>query len=52
MLVALNMESITAADLYVFGDACIVASCAVVCAVVHQPKVKKPRVSYYIFFFL
>ena len=37
--VALNKESITAVDLHVFGDASIVASCAVVYAVVHQPSV-------------
>ena len=38
-LVVLNKESITAVDLYVFVDASIVASCAVVYAVVHQPSV-------------
>ena len=37
--VALSKESITAVDLHVFGDASIVASCAVVYAVVHQPSV-------------
>ena len=36
---ALNKESITAVDLHVFGDASIVASCAVVYAVVHQPSI-------------
>ena len=35
--VALNKESITAVDLHVFGNASIVARCAVVYAVVHQP---------------
>ena len=35
----LNKESITAIDLHVFSDASIVASCAVVYAVVHQPSV-------------
>ena len=51
-LVALNKESITAVDLYVFGDASIVPSCAVVYAIVHQPLVtnqglvvSKPRIS-------
>ena len=39
MSVALNKESITAVDLHVFGDASIVASCAVVYAVVHQPSI-------------
>ena len=34
--VALSKECITAVDLHVFGDARIVASCAVVYAVVHQ----------------
>ena len=37
--VALNKESTTAVDFHVFGDARIVASCAVVYAVVHQPSV-------------
>ena len=37
--VALSKESITAVDLHVFGDASIVASCAVVYAVVLQPSV-------------
>ena len=37
--VALSKESITAADLHVFGDASIIASCAVVYVVVHQPSV-------------
>ena len=37
--VALNKESITAVDLHIFGNAIIVASCAVVYAVVHQPSV-------------
>ena len=41
--VTLNMESITAVDLYLFGDASIVAICAVVYAVVHQPSVTKQR---------
>ena len=36
--VTLNKESITAVD-NVFGDASIVASCAVVYEVVHQPSV-------------
>ena len=31
------METITTVDLHVFGDDSIVASCAVVNAVVHQP---------------
>ena len=35
--VAPNKESITAVDVHVFGDASIVATCAVVYAVVHQP---------------
>ena len=35
--VALNKESIAAVDLHVFVDASIVASCAVVYKVVHQP---------------
>ena len=39
--VTLNKESITAVDLHVFGDASIVASCAVVYAVVRQPSVTK-----------
>ena len=34
----INKESITAVDLHDFGDACIVTSCAVVYAVVNQPK--------------
>ena len=38
--VALNKKSITAVDLYVFGDASIIASCAVVYAVVYQPSVR------------
>ena len=38
-LVTLNKESITIVDLHVFGDASIVASYAVVYAVVHQPSV-------------
>ena len=38
--VALNKESITAVDLHVFGNASIVASCAVVYAVVHQSSVR------------
>ena len=33
--VALNKDYVTAVDLHVFGDANIVASCAVFCAVVH-----------------
>ena len=37
--VALNNESIAAGDLHVSGDANVVASCAVVYAVVHQPSV-------------
>ena len=37
--VPLHKESITAVDLHVFGDASIIASCAVVYAVVHQPSV-------------
>ena len=35
--VALNKESITAVDFHVFGDASMVASCAVIYAVVHHP---------------
>ena len=38
-LVPLYKESLTAVDLHVFGDASIIASCAVVYAVVHQPSV-------------
>ena len=38
--VALNKESITAVDLHVFGNASIVARCAVVYAVVHQLSVR------------
>ena len=34
----INKEPITAVDLHDFGNACIVASCAVVYAVVNQPK--------------
>ena len=34
----INKEPITAVDLHEFGDACIVTSCAVVYAVVNQPK--------------
>ena len=37
--VPLNKESITAVDLHFFVDNSIVASCAVVYAVVHQPLV-------------
>ena len=36
---ALNKESIAAVDLHVFGDASIVAICAVNYAVVHQTSV-------------
>ena len=36
---ALKKESSIAVDIHVFGDASIVASCAVFCAVVHQPSV-------------
>ena len=36
--VAINKEFITAVNLPVLGDASIVASCAVVYAVVHQTK--------------
>ena len=36
---ALNKESIIAVELHVFGDVSIVASCAVVYVVVHQPSV-------------
>ena len=36
--VAINKEFITAVNLPVFGDASIVASCAVVYAAVHQTK--------------
>ena len=39
--VTLNKVSITAVDLYLFGDASIVAICAVVYSVVHQPSVTK-----------
>ena len=39
--VALNKESITAVDLHAFGDVSIVASCAVVYAVVNQPSVTR-----------
>ena len=37
--VELNKESITAVDLHVFDEASIIASYAVVYAVVHQPSV-------------
>ena len=50
--VARNKESITTVDLHAFGDTSIVASCAVVYALVHQPSVtnqelvvRKPRIS-------
>ena len=50
--VVLNKESITAVDLHIFDDASMVASCAVVYAVVHHPSVtnqrlvvSKPRIS-------
>ena len=50
--VALNKGSITAVNLHVFGDASIVASYAVVYAVVHEPSatnqglvVSKSRIS-------
>ena len=38
--VPLNKKCITAVVLHVFGDATIIESCAVVCALVHQPSVK------------
>ena len=39
----LNKESIAAVYIHVFGDTSLVASCAVVYAVVNQPSVQKQR---------